>query len=92
MAFAMETNDTEVPAKARRRRFTAEYDQKILREAEQCRKPGGIECGPKSWRTKLSTPSSLQEPSTNRQTKPVAGAPHGRFSDVHREIEQLAAT
>ena len=42
MAFAMETHDTEVPAKARRRRFTAEYKQKILREAEHCRKSGEI--------------------------------------------------
>ncbi len=42
MAFAMETPDTEVPAKARRRRFTAEYKQKILREAERCRKAGEI--------------------------------------------------
>jgi transposase-like protein len=42
MAFAMQNDDTEVPAKARRRRFTAEYKQKILREAEQCRKPGEI--------------------------------------------------
>ena len=30
MAFAMKSHDTEVPAKARRRRFTAEYKQKIL--------------------------------------------------------------
>src|SRR3989304_3703934 len=42
MAVAMETPDTEVPAKARRRRFTAEYKQRILREAERCRKPGEI--------------------------------------------------
>jgi transposase-like protein len=42
MAFAMETPDTEVPAKARRRRFTAEYKQKILREVERCRKAGEI--------------------------------------------------
>ena len=42
MAFAMKTHDTEVPAKARRRRFTAEYKQKILREAEHCRKSGEI--------------------------------------------------
>jgi transposase-like protein len=31
-----------VSAKARRRRFTAEYKQKILREVEHCRKPGEI--------------------------------------------------
>ena len=42
MAFAMKTQDTEVPEKARRRRFTAEYKQKILREAERCQKPGEI--------------------------------------------------
>ena len=40
MAYALETHDTEVPAKARRRRFTAEYKQKILREAQHCQKPG----------------------------------------------------
>lgn len=42
MAFAMKTHDTEVPAKSRRRRFTAEYKQKILREAERCTKPGEV--------------------------------------------------
>ena len=42
MAYAMETHDTEVPAKARRRRFSAEYKQKILREAQHCQKPGEI--------------------------------------------------
>jgi len=38
----METRETEVLAKARRRRFTAEYKQRILREAEGCGKPGEI--------------------------------------------------
>ena len=42
MAYAMKTHDTEVPAKARRRRFNAEYKQRILREAERCQKPGEI--------------------------------------------------
>ena len=42
MAFAMKSDETEVPAKARRRRFTAEYKRKILREAERCGKPGEI--------------------------------------------------
>ena len=42
MTSVMETRDTEVPAKARRRRFTAEYKQTILREADRCRKPGEI--------------------------------------------------
>jgi transposase len=34
--------ETEVTAKARRRRFTAEYKRKILAEAEACTKPGEI--------------------------------------------------
>ncbi len=42
MAFAMKHDDTEVPSRAHRPRFTAEHEQKILREAEQCRKPGEI--------------------------------------------------
>ena len=33
---------TEVPEKARRRRFPAEYKQRILREAEACTKPGEL--------------------------------------------------
>jgi transposase len=34
--------DPEVPAKARRRRFSASYKLRILEEAEQCREPGEI--------------------------------------------------
>jgi transposase-like protein len=35
-------NDVEVLAKATRRRFTAEYKLRILREAEACTEPGAI--------------------------------------------------
>ena len=34
--------DSEVPAKARRRRFTARYKLRILAKAERCLKPGDI--------------------------------------------------
>jgi hypothetical protein len=34
--------ETEVVAKAQRRRFTAEYTRRILREAERCPRPGEI--------------------------------------------------
>lgn len=34
--------DPEVPAKARRRQFTAKYKLKILEEADRCTKPGQI--------------------------------------------------
>jgi transposase len=33
---------TEVPEKARRRRFSAEYKQRILREADACTRPGEL--------------------------------------------------
>ncbi len=34
--------DPEVPAKAQRRRFTAEYKRQLLAEADGCREPGEI--------------------------------------------------
>jgi len=34
--------DPEVPAKARRRAFTAEYKLRVLRAADACRKPGEV--------------------------------------------------
>lgn len=34
--------ETEVVAKAQRRRFTAEYKRRILREADRCMAPGAI--------------------------------------------------
>ena len=34
--------DTEVPARPRRRRFTAEYKLRILQEADVCRAPGEL--------------------------------------------------
>jgi transposase-like protein len=34
--------EVEVVAKASRRRFTAEYKRRILREADTCREPGAI--------------------------------------------------
>lgn len=34
--------DPEVPAKAQRRTFTAEYKRRILAEADSCTEPGGI--------------------------------------------------
>src|SRR5438477_11087950 len=34
--------ETEVAAKAQRRRFTAEYKRRIVREADRCTKPGEL--------------------------------------------------
>jgi transposase len=41
-AGGMSPPDPEVPAKARRRRFSAEYKLAILREADACTQPGEI--------------------------------------------------
>src|SRR2546430_17354162 len=39
---AKSSTEVEVVAKAERRRFTAEYKLKVLREAEDCQRPGEI--------------------------------------------------
>lgn len=39
---AKATTEVEVVAKAERRRFTAEYKLKVLREVERCEQPGEI--------------------------------------------------
>ena len=36
------TPDPEVPAKVQRRRFTAEYQRRILREADACKQHGAL--------------------------------------------------
>jgi transposase-like protein len=41
-AHAAAVGDTEVRARAKRRRFTAEYKTRVLREADGCRKPGEL--------------------------------------------------
>ncbi len=38
----LSTSEVEVMAKPTRRRFTAEYKQRVLREAESCSRPGEI--------------------------------------------------
>jgi len=40
--LARESGDVEVPAKAQRRRFTAEYKRELLRKADACKQPGEI--------------------------------------------------
>jgi transposase-like protein len=40
--FSRQVPDPEVPAKAQRRKFTAEYKLGIVREAERCKEPGEI--------------------------------------------------
>lgn len=40
--IAVVEQETEVPSKPRRRRFTAEYKRQVLAEYDGCRKPGEV--------------------------------------------------
>jgi transposase-like protein len=42
MSLPASRPETEVSEKAKRRRFTAEYKARILRESESCKQPGEI--------------------------------------------------
>jgi transposase len=42
MGARPEVPDPQVPAKAQRRRFTAEFKLQVLREADKCTEPGDI--------------------------------------------------
>ena len=57
--------EVEVVAKAERRRFTAQYKQKVLREADHCKQPGeiggllrGRDCTGRIWRIGASSASA----------------------------------
>ena len=56
--------DPEVPAKARRRRFTAEYRLCILKQADACKRPG--ELGGRVRRCITGPPGSQQRLSLAR--------------------------
>jgi transposase-like protein len=97
MAFAMETPDTEVPAKARRRRFTAEYKQKILREVERCRKAGEIgallrreglySAHLTAWRSARASGERAGLEAKRRGTKPrVRDGQALRVAELEREV------
>ena len=97
MAFAMESHDTEVPAKARRRRFTAEYKQKILREAEGCRKAGEIGALLRreglysshlaAWRAARARGERAGLEAKRRGTKPRGGR-DPRVAELEREVQR----
>jgi transposase-like protein len=97
MAYAMETHDSEVPAKARRRRFTAEYKQRILREVERCQKPGEIGALLRreglysshltAWRAASSRGERAGLEAKRRGTKPrVRDGQSVRVAELEREV------
>lgn len=82
--------DPEVPAKAQRRRFTAEYKRQLLAEADGCREPGEI--GALLRREGLYT-SHLSVWRQQREAGALvglAGQARGRKAVVHPLAKRLA--
>jgi hypothetical protein len=64
---AVVTEDVQVPAKPRRRTYTAEYKRRILKEADACTAPGAIGVKgkpnlPRCGNRKLPTPGFTSWP------------------------------
>ena len=96
MAVAMETRGTEVEAKAKRRRFTAEYKRRILQEAAACAAPGEIGALLRreglysshlaAWRS-ASARGELRGLAKRRGPKPsVDAATRRRNAELEREV------
>jgi transposase-like protein len=87
--------DPEVPSKARRRRFTAEYKLRILREAERCTTCGAIGArlrreGPYSshltlWRKQQAKALQPQRRGRKTQANPL----RARVAQLERENARL---
>ncbi len=92
--------DPEVPAKARRRRFTAKYKLRILAKADRCSKPGDVgkllrQEGLYSsilsrWREQRETGALAALTPKKRGRKPRAVDPQAkRVAELERENARL---
>jgi transposase len=94
----------EVPEKARRRRFTAEYKRRILREADACTKPGELgallrreglySSNLAAWRATLRErgQKGLEPQKRGPQQRPPAGKKdRKRIEQLERENRRLTA-
>lgn len=87
--------DPEVEPRAKRRRFTAEYKERILREADRCEKPGELGALLRreglysshlaKWREQRS--AGLKPRKRGRKAKDTATAK--RLAQLERENERL---
>ena len=94
---------TEVPEKARRRRFTAEYKRRILREADACTKPGELgallrreglySSNLAAWRTAVRNRGQKGlEPQQRGPQRPPAGKGNKkRIEQLERELRRATA-
>ena len=96
-------SSTEVPEKARRRRFTAEYKQRILREADACTKPGELgallrreglySSNLTVWRAAVREGGQkrLEPQKRGPQARPATRRDRNRIKQLERENRRLKA-
>jgi len=96
------TPEVEVPEKAHRRSFTAEYKGRILKEADACRKPGEIGALLRreglysshlvSWRTVRARGEFAGLSSKKRGPKPTPPDPRDKkILELERELKRVRA-
>ena len=85
----LSTSEVEVMAKPTRRRFTAEYKQRVLREADRCRGPG--ETGALLRREGLYS-SNLTAWRKQREKGELEGLAQKRRGPLGKEHNPLANT
>lgn len=94
--------EVEVVAKAQRRRFTAEYKRRILREAEACRRPGEVSALLRreglysshlaAWRAARQRGELAALGAKRRGPKPQRPDPREkRIAELEREVRRLRA-
>jgi len=96
-------SSTEVPEKARRRRCTAEYKQRILREADACTKPGELgallrreglySSNLTVWRAAVREGGQkrLEPQKRGPQARPATRRDRNRIEQLERENRRLKA-
>ena len=92
--------DMQVSAKARRRRFTAEYKLKIVREADACTKPGELGALLRreglyssrlvDWRRARERGELLRPPRRGRRAKPEEPGAK-RIAELERQLARATA-
>jgi transposase-like protein len=92
--------DVQVSAKGRRRRFTAEYKLKIVREADACTKPGELGALLRreglysshlvDWRRARERGELLNAPTRGRPAKPVDPSAK-RIAELEKQLAKATA-
>jgi transposase-like protein len=96
-------DDVEVPAKARRRRFTAKYKLDVLREADACKEPGALGALLRrkglysshlaTWRDQREAGelAGLAPKKRGRKPAPAPDPRDAKISELERQITRLTA-